>query len=88
MAEQAAATIRYFGAARAAAGTAQEQIAVPDAPTIALLLETAVERHGPPLAKVLPRCSYLLDAVAVHDTAAASVSDGQILDILPPFAGG
>ena len=87
MAEQAAATIRYFGAARAAAGTAQEKVTVSDAVTIALVLASAVERHGPKLAKVLPRCSYLLDAIAVHDTA-APVSDGQILDILPPFAGG
>ena len=87
MAEQPAATIRYFAAARAAAGTAQEQIIVTGAPTIALLLAAAVDRHGPELAKVLARCSFLLDAIAVHDTD-APISDGQVLDILPPFAGG
>ena len=87
MAEQAAATIRYFAAARAAAGTAQEHITIGGTPTIALLLAAAVDRHGPELARVLPRCSYLLDAVAVHDTD-ARVSDGQVLDVLPPFAGG
>ncbi len=87
MAEQAAATIRYFAAARAAAGTAQEQITLPAASTIAVLLAAAVDRHGPEMAKVLRRCSYLLDAVAVHDTD-APIGDGQVLDILPPFAGG
>jgi len=87
VAEQAAATIRYFAAARAAAGTAQEQITVPGPPTIAHLLAVAVDRHGPELAKVLARCSYLLDAVAVHDID-APITDGQVLDILPPFAGG
>jgi len=87
VAEQAAATIRYFAAARAAAGTAQEQITIPGTSSIAALLSAAVDRHGPDLAKVLLRCSYLLDAVAVHDTE-APISEGQVLDILPPFAGG
>jgi molybdopterin converting factor small subunit len=36
---------------------------------------------------VLPRCSYLLDEVAVHGPA-TPVRDGQVLDVLPPFAGG
>jgi molybdopterin converting factor small subunit len=35
----------------------------------------------------MQRCSFLLDEVAVHglDTV---VHDGQLLDVLPPFAGG
>lgn len=81
------ATIRYFAAARAAAGTAQEQTIVLGEPTIAQVLADAVSRHGPELARVFLRCSYLLDGVAVHSTAGV-VSDGQVLDVLPPFAGG
>jgi molybdopterin synthase sulfur carrier subunit len=87
VAEPTSATIRYFAAARAAAGTAQEQFTLSGGATVALLLTAAVDVHGPELAKVLPRCSYLLDAVAVRDTA-TPISAGQVLDILPPFAGG
>jgi molybdopterin synthase sulfur carrier subunit len=80
-------TVRYFAAARAAAGTSQETFNLWAEPTIEQLLQAAVDRHGAELAAVLPRCSYLLDAVAVHSTAAV-VGAGQTLDVLPPFAGG
>ena len=100
-------TVRYFAAARAAAGVAQEQLLVPvpaagagsseptaivgdassAACTVGLVLAKASDRHGPGLARVLLRCSYLLDEVAVHG-AETTVRDGQVLDILPPFAGG
>ena len=55
--------------------------------TVEDLLDTAVVRHGPGLAQVLLRCSFLLDEVAVHGRQ-TPVLDGQVLDILPPFAGG
>jgi molybdopterin converting factor small subunit len=88
-------TVRYFAAARAAAGVAEENLdllipsgGVPTGEiTVAMVLAEASERHGPGLARVLPRCSFLLDEVAVHGNATA-VRDGQLLDILPPFAGG
>ena len=81
------ASIRYFAAARAAAGTAQESITIHGGCTVGQLLAAAVAGHGPELAKVLQRCSYLLDGVAVHSTDAV-ISTGQTLDVLPPFAGG
>jgi molybdopterin synthase sulfur carrier subunit len=87
VAEPAAATIRYFAAARAAAGTTQEQITLSGETTVALLLTAAIELHSPELARVLPRCSYLLDGVAVRNTD-TPIGAGQVLDILPPFAGG
>ena len=49
--------------------------------------EVAVDRHGAGAGQVLHRCSYLLDEVAVHGTR-HPVRDGQVLDVLPPFAGG
>ena len=55
--------------------------------TVALVLAEATDRHGPALARVLQRCSFLLDEVAVHGTRHL-VRDGQVLDVLPPFAGG
>jgi molybdopterin converting factor small subunit len=100
-------TIRYFAAARGAAGVPEELLSVrrpvvgsvPDADgapsgdipsgdvTVAMVLAEASDRHGPELARVLQRCSFLLDEVAVHG-ADTVVLDGQLLDVLPPFAGG
>ncbi len=84
-------TIRYFAAARAAAGTPAEamQLELPagTAPTIGDVLDAAVDRHGAQLGRVLQRCSYLLDEVAVHGRG-TPVSSGQSVDVLPPFAGG
>ncbi len=92
MTEPLTVTIRYFAAARAAAGTTEEQLAVqldsPDAVcTIGDVLDVAVGHHGPHLERVLLRCSYLLDEVAVHGRA-TPVTSGQSVDVLPPFAGG
>ncbi|WP_256980585.1 MoaD/ThiS family protein [Rhodococcus sp. 14-2496-1d] len=54
--------------------------------TIATVLARAVAER-PALAAVLPRCSYLLDAIASADPQ-RTVDDVGILDVLPPFAGG
>ncbi len=86
-------TVRYFAAARAAAGVPEELLTIPlpvaveTSCTVGSVLAVATERHGAPLARVLERCSFLLDEVAVHALTTA-VRDGQALDVLPPFAGG
>lgn len=76
--------VRYFAAARAASGLDEEKVG---AGPVETLLFTLASNHGPELEKVLARCSYLLDGVAVTDQSTAA-SDGSTLDILPPFAGG
>ena len=101
-------TVRYFAAARAAVGVAEERLTVAVVPdvstgsagrridpdrqqaatvTVQAVLDTAIRRHGRRLTTVLRRCSFLLDEIAVHGRN-ATVRDGQILDVLPPFAGG
>jgi len=101
-------TVRYFAAARAAVGVAEERLTVAVVPdvstgsagrridpdrqqaatvTLQAVLDTAIRRHGRRLTAVLRRCSFLLDEVAVHERD-ATVRDGQIMDVLPPFAGG
>ena len=80
-------TVRYFAAARAAAGVEVEKIQVASAATIADLLDAMRAAHGPELARVLARCSYLLDEVAVRDHG-VPVANATSLDVLPPFAGG
>jgi molybdopterin converting factor small subunit len=91
-AAQVTVTVRYFAAARASAGTTDENLAVVPADggagcTIGDVLDAAVGRHGPDLRRILLRCSFLLDEVAVHGRQ-TPVTDGQSVDVLPPFAGG
>ncbi|OHV02043.1 MoaD/ThiS family protein [Mycobacterium talmoniae] len=86
VAEGVQVTVRYFAAARAAAGTETDTITLPPGATVAQLVE-ALAGRDPRLAAVLPRCSYLCDEVAVRDHAAV-LHSGDTVDVLPPFAGG
>ncbi|MEN3268920.1 MAG: sulfur-carrier protein [Pseudonocardia sp.] len=81
------ATVRYFAAARAAAGAEAEQVELPTDGTVEDLLATIRDRHGPELARVLERCTFLLDEVAVRNRS-TPLPDQATLDVLPPFAGG
>jgi molybdopterin synthase sulfur carrier subunit len=80
-------TVRYYAAARAAAGVETESVEVPPGATVDILLKTVRATHGNDLGRVLDRCSFLLDEVAVRDRE-LSLHDGALLDVLPPFAGG
>ena len=79
--------VRYFAAARAAAGVDTEKIKVRSDATVADLLDAVRAEHGPELTRVLARCSYLLDEVAVRDRS-TPIAGATHLDVLPPFAGG
>ena len=85
----AAGTIRYWAAAKAAAGTAEEPYR---AATLADALAAARERHArePEFARVLLRCSFLVDGapVGTRDHSAVPLPDGGTVEVLPPFAGG
>jgi sulfur-carrier protein len=80
-------TVRYFAAAAAAAGTEEETVELAPDDTVADLLADRELRYGSALADVLSRCSFLLDAVVVHERDVA-LRDRQVIDVLPPFAGG
>jgi molybdopterin synthase sulfur carrier subunit len=79
--------VRYFAAARAAAGVETETVEVPPGATVDILLKTIRATHGDALGRVLDRCSFLLDEVAVRDRD-LPLHDGALIDVLPPFAGG
>jgi len=79
-------TVRFFAAARAAAGHEVETIRLRPGTTVAGLVEQLSERDAD-LAKVLKRCSFLCDGVAVRD-AEVALNNAQTVDVLPPFAGG
>jgi sulfur-carrier protein len=82
-------TIRYFAAARAAAGAESETVTVRSGATVAELVDSLTGRNTR-LATVLSRCSYLCDGIAIRDDAANSrrLRAGETIDVLPPFAGG
>jgi molybdopterin synthase sulfur carrier subunit len=79
-------TVRYFAAARAVAGFDDEIIGLAPGTTVGALVQTLSERD-PELAKVLSRCSFLCDGIAVRDLE-MTLGDAQTVDVLPPFAGG
>ncbi|MGH8794623.1 MAG: MoaD/ThiS family protein [Stackebrandtia sp.] len=76
--------VRFFAAARAAAGAAETGV---EATTVAELRAQLLKRHGPDMARVLPACGLLVDGVANHDDL-ARLPDNAVVDVLPPFAGG
>jgi len=79
-------TVRYFAAARAAAGTDTEAVTFAPDCTVAQMIDELSGRDAK-LAAVLRRCSYLCDGVAVRDRNMA-LRSVQTVDVLPPFAGG
>jgi molybdopterin synthase sulfur carrier subunit len=78
-------TIRYFAAARAAAGTGTED--VPGGLSLDELTTELGLRHGERLARVLKIASFLVDGVTWHDRL-TPLPAGATVDVLPPFAGG
>jgi sulfur-carrier protein len=86
--------VRYFAAARAAAGVDEERFELPAGSTVESLLAAVldVERPEPPagtppLERILARSSFLLNEVAVRDRTSV-LAPGDVVDVLPPFAGG
>lgn len=82
-------TIRYWAAAKAAAGVPEEAV---DAVTLGDALNAAVSRRKPDmrLAEVIARSSFLVNADPVGRSATESIvlDDGAMIEVLPPFAGG
>ncbi|WP_017557938.1 MoaD/ThiS family protein [Nocardiopsis baichengensis] len=82
-------TIRYWAAAKEAAGTAEEPYT---ATTLAGALEEARARRSGDdrLARVLERSSFLVDErpVGARPHAEVFLTQGGVVEVLPPFAGG
>lgn len=87
-AQVARGTIRYWAAAKEAAGTAEEPA---EGSTLAAALDAARARHPHPrFAEVLVRCSFLVDGAPVgkRPHAEVALTEGAVVEVLPPFAGG
>jgi molybdopterin synthase sulfur carrier subunit len=81
-------TMRYWAAAKDAAGVAEQRLT---ADTLAAALAQAGQPAGTErLQAVLARSSFLIDGDPVGRRAADSVllRDGNVIEVLPPFAGG
>ncbi|HEY9474839.1 MAG TPA: MoaD/ThiS family protein [Mycobacteriales bacterium] len=77
-------TVRYWAAARAAAGRNEEPVQASD---LGELLGRIVELHD--IGRVLSVCSLLVDGAPVRREDTGHVlTEGAVVDILPPFAGG
>jgi molybdopterin converting factor small subunit len=80
-------TLRYWAGARAAAGTTSEQTA---AATLAEALEQARAGRDARFAQVLSVCALLVDGAPVggRDPATVDLDGVDVVEVLPPFAGG
>jgi sulfur-carrier protein len=82
-------TIRYWAAAKEAAGVPEEvleAVSLADALNAALARRTSASR----LREIIARSSFLVDADPVGRAAKESImlDDGAVIEVLPPFAGG
>jgi molybdopterin synthase sulfur carrier subunit len=85
-------TMRYWAAAKEAAGVAEETVAA-DTLAAALIViggNRGAIAGGAALSAVLARSSFLIDGHPVGRRPAESVTlaDGAVIEVLPPFAGG
>jgi molybdopterin converting factor small subunit len=83
--------VRYWAAAKAAAGTDADEVPVTGSITLAELRAAAVALHpGTRLAEVLAACSTLVGdrPVGTADPATYAIEPGSSVEFLPPFAGG
>jgi molybdopterin synthase sulfur carrier subunit len=82
-------TIRYWAAAKEAAGVPEESV---EAATLRDALDAAVASRNPDtrLATVIARSSFLVNADPVGRAARESIAlnEGAVIEVLPPFAGG
>ncbi|MDX6301140.1 MAG: sulfur-carrier protein [Nocardioidaceae bacterium] len=85
-------TVRYWAAARAAAGVESDVVPVESGTTLATVLDLvrALHRDRPRLADVVSVCSVLVGdrPVGKTDPAEVPLEPGDTVELLPPFAGG
>jgi len=85
-------TVRYWAAARAAAGVECDVVPVAEGTTLAGVLDgiRVMHRDRPRLSDVVAVCSVLVGdrPVGKTDPAEVPIRPGDTVELLPPFAGG
>ena len=91
---ETAITVRYWAGARAAAGTAEDVLETDPSTgelSLADVVARVLELHpGEQMARTVGVCSVLLgdQPVRTQDPAGVVVRPGEVVELLPPFAGG
>ena len=75
-------SVRYWAGARAAAGVDEEPLEAGSTGDVV----AALTAGGGELARVVALSSLLVDGSVVRD--AVQLTDGDVVEVLPPFAGG
>jgi len=81
-------TVRYWAAAKDAAGTSEETV---EANTLQEALDTVRELRGDErFRRILGISSFLVDEkpVGSRPHGEVAVMEGSVIEVLPPFAGG
>jgi molybdopterin synthase sulfur carrier subunit len=82
-------TIRYWAAAKEAAGLAEEKVS---ASTLSEALDTicAQRADDPRFKAVIARSSFLINETpaGTRDTTTIALPSGAVIEVLPAFAGG
>jgi molybdopterin converting factor small subunit len=85
-------TVRYWAAAKAAAGVEADVLPVSGPTTLDVVFRRVLERHAdrPRLADVVSVCSVVLGdrPVGARAPEDVAVNPGDVVELLPPFAGG
>ncbi len=84
-------TVRYWAAARAAAGVDTETVELSGPARLSEVLTLIRARHPEPrFGAVLSSCSLMVGdrPVTGHDPEQVRFEPGESLEVLPPFAGG
>jgi molybdopterin converting factor small subunit len=84
-------TVRYWAAARAAAGVASDRLEVTGPVSLAEVTQQALALHrGSRLEDVIGVCSVLVGdrPAGTGDPAQVVIEPGTTVEFLPPFAGG
>lgn len=84
--------VRYFAAASASTGIEEERFdASMTLGDLASHLSTkytvSQAPSAPPLSQLMERCSFLVNEVAQRDLG-TELNEADVVDVLPPFAGG
>ena len=91
--------VRFFAAAAAATGVEEQRVDLAAlnasgpftladlSGLLAASFPASASAGTPPLGEILTRCSFLLNEVAARDLS-TELSPGDVVDVLPPFAGG
>jgi molybdopterin synthase sulfur carrier subunit len=80
-------TVRYWAAARSAAGCESDALS---GDTLADVITAAGALHPGGLPMLLDICAYLIDGRPAKRTEAGRIvlTSGAVIEVLPPFAGG